>query len=309
MSRVGKQPIAIPDGVTVSFGDGVCSVTGPKGELSEAIRAEVRVSIADGEVVVTRPNDQPQVRALHGLSRALIQNMVVGVTDGFRKSLELRGTGYRAQMQGSALVLERRLLTPGGDAADRRRVVRLRDTDAGSRGRHQQAGGRPAGRTGAAGAPARAVSRQGHPLRGRVRTAEGREGKGLTMAATKQTARAARQRRHTRVRRKIAGTAERPRLAVFRSNQHIYAQVIDDQAGNTLLAASDVEEAVRTRVGRRRKLLLGSASCWDSGPRRRASMRLCSTAAASASRAACVRSPRRRARKGWRSDGAARQSR
>ncbi len=105
MSRVGKQPIAIPDGVTVSFGDGVCSVTGPKGELSEAIRAEVRVSIADGEVVVTRPNDQPQVRALHGLSRALIQNMVVGVTDGFRKSLELRGTGYRAQMQGSALVL------------------------------------------------------------------------------------------------------------------------------------------------------------------------------------------------------------
>ncbi len=105
MSRVGKQPIAIPDGVSVSFDDGVCSVTGPKGELSEAIRSEVRVSIADGEVVVTRPNDQPQVRALHGLSRALIQNMVVGVTDGFRKSLELRGTGYRAQMQGSALVL------------------------------------------------------------------------------------------------------------------------------------------------------------------------------------------------------------
>ncbi len=69
------------------------------------------------------------------------------------------------------------------------------------------------------------------------------------MAATKHTARAARQRRHGRVRRKIAGTAERPRLAVFRSNQHIYAQVIDDQAGNTLLAASDVEEAVRSQGG------------------------------------------------------------
>ena len=105
MSRVGKQPIAIPDGVTVTFGDGVCAVKGPKGELSETIRPEVRVSVADGEVVVTRPNDQPQVRALHGLSRALIQNMVTGVTDGFRKSLELRGTGYRAQMQGNTLVL------------------------------------------------------------------------------------------------------------------------------------------------------------------------------------------------------------
>jgi large subunit ribosomal protein L6 len=105
MSRVGKQPIAIPDGVTVTFDEGVCAVNGPKGELTEAIRPEVRVSVADGEVVVTRPNDQPKVRALHGLSRALIQNMVTGVTDGFRKSLELRGTGYRAQMQGETLVL------------------------------------------------------------------------------------------------------------------------------------------------------------------------------------------------------------
>jgi large subunit ribosomal protein L6 len=105
MSRVGKQPIAIPDGVTVTFDEGVCAVNGPKGELTEAIRPEVRVSVAGGEVVVTRPNDQPKVRALHGLSRALIQNMVTGVTDGFRKSLELRGTGYRAQMQGETLVL------------------------------------------------------------------------------------------------------------------------------------------------------------------------------------------------------------
>ena len=105
MSRVGKQPIAIPDGVTVTFDAGVCAVNGPKGELTEAIRPEVRVSVADGKVVVTRPNDQPQVRALHGLSRALIQNMVTGVTDGYRKSLELRGTGYRAVMQGETLVL------------------------------------------------------------------------------------------------------------------------------------------------------------------------------------------------------------
>ncbi len=106
MSRVvGKQPIDIPSGVTVTLSDGVCAVKGPKGELSEAIRPEVRVSVDDDTVVVTRPNDQPEVRALHGLTRALIQNMVTGVTDGYRKSLELRGTGYRAQMQGSNLVL------------------------------------------------------------------------------------------------------------------------------------------------------------------------------------------------------------
>ncbi len=105
MSRIGKQPIPIPSGVEVTLDGSVCTVKGPKGALTQEIHPAMRVSIADGEVVVTRPDDQPEHRSLHGLTRALISNMVTGVTDGFRKSLELSGTGYRAQMQGQTLVL------------------------------------------------------------------------------------------------------------------------------------------------------------------------------------------------------------
>lgn len=105
MSRVGKLPIPVPAGVTIDVADGVCTVKGPKGTLVQDVHETVRVSVAEGEVVVTRPDDKPESRALHGLTRALINNMVTGVTAGFRKSLELQGTGYRAALQGSTLVL------------------------------------------------------------------------------------------------------------------------------------------------------------------------------------------------------------
>ncbi|MFA7249156.1 MAG: 50S ribosomal protein L6 [Dehalococcoidia bacterium] len=105
MSRVGKLPIPVPAGVTVSVADGVCTVKGPKGTLVQDVHEHIRVSVTDSEVVVTRPDDRPDTRALHGLTRALIGNMVTGVTAGFRKSLELQGTGYRAALQGSHLVL------------------------------------------------------------------------------------------------------------------------------------------------------------------------------------------------------------
>ena len=105
MSRVGKLPIPVPSGVTISVADGVCTVKGPKGTLVQDVHETVRVSVADDLVVVTRPDDKPESRALHGLTRALINNMVTGVTTGFRKSLELQGTGYRAALQGQTLVL------------------------------------------------------------------------------------------------------------------------------------------------------------------------------------------------------------
>jgi large subunit ribosomal protein L6 len=105
MSRVGKKPIPVPAGVEVSVEGARCRVKGPKGTLEQDVHPAVRVSVADGEVVVTRSSNEPEERALHGLTRALIQNMVTGVTAGFRKSLELQGTGYRAQLQGSNLVL------------------------------------------------------------------------------------------------------------------------------------------------------------------------------------------------------------
>ncbi|WP_032120411.1 50S ribosomal protein L6 [Clostridium amazonitimonense] len=106
MSRVGRLPIAIPSGVTVTVTpDNVVTVKGPKGELVKAMNKEMNIAIEDNSIVVTRPSDDKQHRAFHGLTRALINNMVKGVTEGYQKTLELIGVGYRAQLQGKKLVL------------------------------------------------------------------------------------------------------------------------------------------------------------------------------------------------------------
>jgi large subunit ribosomal protein L6 len=107
MSRIGKEPVPIPSGVDVALSDGTVTVKGPRGELSQAIPDGVTVDIADNEVVVTRVSDHRKHRALHGLTRSLIANMVTGVTNGYSKSLEIVGVGYRAQARGSnALVIQ-----------------------------------------------------------------------------------------------------------------------------------------------------------------------------------------------------------
>jgi large subunit ribosomal protein L6 len=105
MSRIGKQPIPVPAGVTVQIEPELVRVNGPKGELSERINRDIKVEQEDGRLVVTRPTDRADHRALHGLTRSLVANMVVGVTDGFEKRLEIQGVGYRAQLKGSDLEL------------------------------------------------------------------------------------------------------------------------------------------------------------------------------------------------------------
>ena len=105
MSRIGKLPIVLPAKVDVSIKDGVITVKGPKGELSQKLNPELTIKVEDGHIYVERPNDERQSRAQHGLYRALIHNMVVGVTTGFEKKLEINGTGYRAQKTGNKLVL------------------------------------------------------------------------------------------------------------------------------------------------------------------------------------------------------------
>src|SRR5436190_641995 len=105
MSRIGRKPIAIPDGVTVEVKPGLVAVKGPKGELTQAVSREMKVSQADGTLTVERPSDRGEHRALHGLTRSLIANMVEGVTDGYEKRLEIQGVGYRARLQGKALEL------------------------------------------------------------------------------------------------------------------------------------------------------------------------------------------------------------
>src|SRR5579864_273125 len=105
MSRIGRQPIAVPAGVTVSVAPERVTVNGPRGELSERIPRAIQVEQNDGTIVVTRPTDRGEHRALHGLTRSLIANMVQGVTDGFEKRLEIQGVGYRAQLRGRDLEL------------------------------------------------------------------------------------------------------------------------------------------------------------------------------------------------------------
>jgi len=105
MSRIGKQPVGIPDGVSVDVGPGRVSVNGPKGELSQAVSPEMTVAVEDGTLTVTRPTDRAPHRALHGLTRSLIANMVEGVTEGYSKELQIQGVGYRARLQGKSLEL------------------------------------------------------------------------------------------------------------------------------------------------------------------------------------------------------------
>jgi large subunit ribosomal protein L6 len=105
MSRIGKKPIVVPSGVTVSVDGSTIKVKGPKGELTREIRSEITVEQNDGQLVLSRPDDSKDNRAFHGLTRALIANMVEGVTGGFKKTLEIIGVGYRAEKKGETLVL------------------------------------------------------------------------------------------------------------------------------------------------------------------------------------------------------------
>ena len=105
MSRIGRKPINIPAGVEVKV-DGSCvTVKGPKGTLSQTFQPSMNIAVEGAEIVVTRPNDEKQNRALHGLTRTLINNMVIGVTEGFKKELDVNGVGYRVQKQGKDLVM------------------------------------------------------------------------------------------------------------------------------------------------------------------------------------------------------------
>lgn len=105
MSRIGNKPVVIPAGVTVDLKDNTVTVKGPKGELTYTFNQKISLEQREGEVVFTRPDDSKENKTIHGTTRAVFNNMVVGVTDGFQKELELIGVGYRAQLQGKKLVL------------------------------------------------------------------------------------------------------------------------------------------------------------------------------------------------------------
>jgi large subunit ribosomal protein L6 len=103
MSRIGRMPVTVPSGVDVTINGREVTVKGPKGTLSLEVASPIEVAKSDGTITVTRPSDEGEIRALHGLSRSLIANMVTGVTDGYRKTLEIVGVGYRVQARGKDL--------------------------------------------------------------------------------------------------------------------------------------------------------------------------------------------------------------
>ena len=106
MSRIGRMPIAVPAGVTVDIAENnKVTVKGPKGTLERVLPAEMEIKLEDGHIVVTRPNDLKKMKSLHGLTRSLLNNMVIGVTDGYEKKLEVNGVGYRASKSGNKLTL------------------------------------------------------------------------------------------------------------------------------------------------------------------------------------------------------------
>ena len=106
MSRIGREPIAIPAGVNVTIADGnVVTVKGPLGELTQTFNAAMSIAVEGDKIIVTRPNDEKENRALHGLTRTLVNNMVVGVSKGYEKKLEIVGVGYRVEKQGAKIVL------------------------------------------------------------------------------------------------------------------------------------------------------------------------------------------------------------
>ncbi len=103
MSRIGKLPIQIPQGVTITVKDNVVTVKGPKGELFQSINPNIQIAVEDGHVIVSRPDDEKDNRSMHGLYRSLIHNMVIGVSEGYRKQMELVGVGYRVSNNGQLL--------------------------------------------------------------------------------------------------------------------------------------------------------------------------------------------------------------
>jgi large subunit ribosomal protein L6 len=105
LSRIGKRPVEIPKGVTVNLDGNQIKVKGPKGELFKSMHPAIKTEIVDGELKLTRPNDLKETRALHGLTRALIQNMIIGVTESYKKTLEIVGVGYKAELKGTNLLL------------------------------------------------------------------------------------------------------------------------------------------------------------------------------------------------------------
>ena len=244
MSRIGRMPIAIPAGVTVDIAENnKVTVKGPKGTLERILPAEMDIKMEGSEITVSRPNDLKKMKSLHGLTRTLINNMVIGVNEGFEKKLEVNGVGYRAQKQGKKLVLSLgyshpvEMEDPEGieTVLDGQNIIIVKGINKEKVGQYA--------------AEIRA-KREPEPYKGKgIKYADEvirrKVGKGVNVMVSKKSRTLVRKNKHRRLRNRFSGTPQRPRLAVFRSNNHMYAQIIDDTVGKTLVSASTLDKDVK----------------------------------------------------------------
>ena len=231
MSRIGRMPIAVPAGVTVEIAENnKVTVKGPKGTLERVLPSEMDIKLENGEVVVTRPNDLKKMKSLHGLTRTLIANMVTGVTEGYTKTLEINGVGYRAQKQGKKLVLSLGYSHPVEMEDPEGLESVVEDNKITVKGIDKEK-----------------VGQYAAEIRGK-RAPEPYKGKGIKYADEVIRRKVGKTGKKRKLRNRFSGTAERPRLAVFRSNNHMYAQIIDDTVGKTLVSASTLQKEVKAEL-------------------------------------------------------------
>ena len=227
MSRIGKKPVAIPSGVTVNVQGSKVSVKGPKGELSRELPPFITAKVNNGQVEVACGREDKESKAIFGTTRSLIANMV-RASQGYSKDLEIQGVGFRANLQGKKLVLSLGYSHPDRIHGSGRHYAEGGGRHGAQRQRSGQAAGGSGQRADPGLLPAGALQGQGRPVQGRTRAPESRQDGGLIMKLRTRTD--YRTRRHLRVRQKVKGTAERPRMSVFVSNKHMYVQFIDDVA-------------------------------------------------------------------------------
>ena len=223
MSRIGRAPIALPAGVTFDNTDNLITVKGPLGTLTQKVDSSIDVVLEDGHILVKRHSDDKDHRALHGLYRALIHNMVTGVTKGFEKNLVVAGVGYKVTATANKLTMNIGFSHPVEfDAPEGITFAMAGPLEIVVKGIDRQ-------KVGQAAASIKALKPvepyHGYGIHYKDEVVIRKEGK---------TA--------------VSGTAERPRLNVYRSTNHIYAQVIDDVKGVTLCSASTLEKAVAAKV-------------------------------------------------------------
>lgn len=253
MSRIGRKPISIPDNVSVEVTNSQVVVKGPKGELKAPVLDRLSVGVKDGQVWVSRQDEDKHTRSCHGLQRSLINNHVLGVSQGFEKTLKLVGTGYRVKQQGQGLSLTLGFSHPVIIEPVEGIEFKVEGNDT------IQVLGIDKQLVGQTSANIRS-KRPPEPYKGKgirylgevVRRKVGKAAAWGKMAKTNYYQNQ-RQKRRQRVRAKLKGTKHRPRLNVFRSNKHVYAQVINDDRGQVVAASNELMIKKATQ-----KLLSGS---------------------------------------------------